>query len=412
MSAPELEPSTLDPRPKPRPGRGLVTAAVVLALVAAGIVAEGAVSRVRSGRQLEAWTEAQAIPAVRVVSPSPGGSASSLELPGRLEAYRSAPIYARVPGYLKSWKYDIGARVKAGDLLAEIETPDLDQQLLQARADLASAQANAALAETTAARWNAMLGSDSVSKQEVDEKTGDYATKKALVNSAQANVNRLVATKAFTRILAPFDGVVTARSTDIGALINAGSGGGPELFVVSATAKLRVYVSVPQQYVPSVPPGTRATITVPEHPDRTYAATVEASSQAVDAASGTTLMQLLVDNAHGELMPGGYASLKLNLADHGEGLTIPASALIFGADGLTVATVGADGRVEIKPVTVQRDLGQRIEIASGLAASDRVIDNPPDDIANGRRVNILDSPESSPSAPEVAATAPLHHDAS
>ncbi len=412
MSAPEPPSPVTDPGPKPRPGRGLVIAGVVFALAAAGIVAEGAVSRVRSGRQLQAWTEAQAIPTVRTIAPSPGGSASSLELPGRLEAYRSAPIYARVPGYLKSWKYDIGARVKAGDLLAEIETPDLDQQLLQAKADLASAQANAALAETTAARWNAMLGSDSVSKQEVDEKTGDYATKKALVNSAQANVNRLVATKAFTRILAPFDGVVTARSTDIGALINAGSGGGPELFVVADTAKLRVYVSVPQQYVPSVPPGTRATMTVPEHPDQTYSATVEASSRAVNAASGTTLMQLLVDNAHGELMPGGYASLKLNLADHGDGLTIPASALIFGAAGLTVATVGADGLVAIKPVTVQRDLGQRIEIASGLAVSDRVIDNPPDDIANGSRVNVLDSPGSGAMAREVAGRPALPHDAS
>jgi RND family efflux transporter MFP subunit len=317
-----------------------------------------------------------------------------------------------VPGYLKSWKHDIGARVKAGDLLAEIETPDLDQELLQAKADLASAQASASLAETTAARWNAMLGSDSVSKQEVDEKTGDYATKKALVNAAQANVNRLVATKAFTRIVAPFDGVVTARSTDVGALINAGSGGGPELFVVSDTAKLRVYVSVPQQYVPSVPPGTRATMTVPEHPDQTYAATVESSAQAVNAASGTTLMQLLVDNAHGDLMPGGYASLKLNLAGRGDGLTIPASALIFGAGGLTVATVDANGRVDIKPVTVQRDLGQRIEIASGLAVSDRVIDNPPDDIENGNRVNVFDAPGSSPSGREVAGGADLHHDAS
>jgi len=384
----------------------------VVALAAVGIVAEGAVSRVRSARQLQAWTEAQAIPTVRTLYPSPRGGPANLELPGRLEAYRSAPIYARVPGYLKSWKHDIGARVKAGDLLAEIETPDLDQQLLQAKADLASAQASASLAETTAARWNAMLGSDSVSKQEVDEKTGDYATKKALVNAAQANVNRLVATKAFTRIVAPFDGVVTARSTDVGALINAGSGGGPELFVVSDTTKLRVYVSVPQQYVPSVPPGTRATMTVPEHPDQTYAATVETSAQAVNAASGTTLMQLLVDNAHGDLMPGGYASLKLNLAGRGDGLTIPASALIFGAGGLTVATVGTDGRVDVKPVTVQRDLGQSIEIASGLAVSDRVIDNPPDDIANGNRVNVLDAPGSSPSGREVASGSDLHHDAS
>jgi len=293
-----------------------------------------------------------------------------------------------VSGYLKSWQYDIGAHVKAGAQLGEVETPDLDQQLLQARADLASAQANEALAQSTAKRWQAMLGSDSVSKQEVDEKAGDFTVKQAMVKAAQANVDRIVAMKGFARIVAPFDGTVTARETDVGALINAGGGSTPELFVVSDTSKLRVYVNVPQSDVPNVTSGTGATISVPEHPKKTYPATFVSSSQSVNASSGTTLMQLSVDNTAGELMPGSYASVHLELAGPIESLSVPASAVIFDAKGLTVATVGADNRVTLKTVTIARDLGKLIEIGSGLAANDRVIASPPDGIGNGAEVRV------------------------
>jgi RND family efflux transporter MFP subunit len=368
--------------------RGLRVAGIVAVIVAVAIVTAGLLTRASGNTRIKAWTEAQAAPTVSVITPVGTGNNVSLELPGRIEAYARAPIYARISGYLKNWKVDIGATVKAGQLLAEIETPDLDQQLLQARADLASADANSALARTTAKRWQAMLGSDSVSRQEVDEKTGDYTVKQAMVKASQANVDRLVAMKGFTRIVAPFDGIVTARNTDVGALINVGGSSGQELFVISDIHKLRVYVSVPQSYVPSVPTGTQAAIRVPEHADKSYAASLESSAQAVTAASGTTLMQLGVDNSAGELMPGAYASVSLALPHSAGVLSIPASALIFDANGLAVATVGADNRVALKPVTIARDLGKTIEIGSGLSANDRVIDSPPDGIATGAEVRI------------------------
>jgi len=381
MSRPESTPSF----------RNIRLAAAIGGAVAIGIVAYGVITRAAENSRLKEWTEAQALPTVAIVVPSNSAGSNGLELPGRLEAYSRAPIYARVSGYLKSWKYDIGAQVKAGALLAEIETPDVDQQLLQARADLASAQANADLAQTTAARWEKVFKSGAVAKQDVDEKLGDLRAKQALVKAAQANVERLVAMKNFSRLTAPFDGVVTARNTDVGALINAGAStgsSGQELFVVSDTHKLRVYVNVPQNYVPSVAPGTKAEIRVPEHADKAYAATLESSAQSVNAASGTTLMQLSVDNAVGELLPGGYASVRLDLPKSVAVLSIPASALIFDAKGVSVATVGAENRATVKPVTIARDLGTTIEIGSGIGADDRVIENPPDGIATGAHVRV------------------------
>lgn len=368
--------------------RGLRTTGIAAAIVAAVIVVYGVATRASENSKLHDWTEAQALPTVAVVTPSAVANNSGLELPGRLEAYARAPIYARTSGYLKSWKVDIGAQVKAGDLLGEIESPDLDQQLLQARADLATAQANERLAAITAQRWQKILATNTVARQDVDEKVGDYEAKKAAAASAKANLDRYIAMKGFTRLVAPFDGVVTARNTDVGALISVGGAAGQELFVISDTHKMRAYVSVPQSYVPNVSPGTRATLGVPEHPGVSYNATVEASAQSVNAASGTTLMQLVVDNKTGELMPGGYASVHLDLAGRSDVVTVPASALIFDAKGLSVATVGADNRVAIKPVTIARDLGKVIELGSGVVASDRVIESPPDGIADGAEVRI------------------------
>lgn len=368
--------------------RTLRISGILVAVFAIIIVAIGVTTRANNNSNLKEWTNKQAVPTVSVNQPSGAGDASSLDLPGRFEAYARAPIYARVSGYLKSWKVDIGAVVKAGQLLGEIETPDLDQQLLQASADLGSAQANVGLAATTAKRWQDMLVTDSVSKQEVDDRTGDYASKQAMVKAAQANVNRILALKSFTRIVAPFNGTVTARNTDTGALINAGGGTGPALFEISDTRKLRLYVNVPQNYVNSIKQGTKANITVPEQPAKTYTATVETTSGAIDVASGTILVQLAVDNAAGELLPGGFANVSLNIPSNQALLSVPASALIFDQSGLRVATVGADNRVLVKTITIARDLGKTIELHSGLNADDRVIENPPDGIADGDQVNI------------------------
>ena len=371
--------------------RGLRLFGGAFVLVAISIVAYGMGSRAAQSSRLRDLTEAQSVPTVAVVMPDRVANADSLDLPGRLQAYISAPIYARVPGYLKSWKHDIGSRVQAGELLAEIDTPDLDQQLRQARADLSVAQANARLAQISAERWQSLAGTDAVAKQDVDTRTYTLNANVAQVKAAQANVDRLVAEEDFKRLVAPFDGIVTARETDIGALINVGATGGAQLFVVSATSKLRVYVNVPQNYVPSVPPGTKATISVPEHPDRTYSGTVEASAQAVDPSTGTTLMQLIVENSSGELMPGDYASIHLQIAA-ANALSVPSSALIFDARGLSIATVNAGNRVVVKPVAIERDLGTVVEVASGLTPNDRVIENPPDGIGTGAQVNISRPP--------------------
>jgi RND family efflux transporter MFP subunit len=297
-----------------------------------------------------------------------------------------------VPGYLKSWKHDIGSKVKAGELLAEIDTPDLDQQLMQARADLNVAQANAKLSDITAKRWQSLSGTDAVAKQDVDQRTFTADANLAQVKAAQANVDRLVAEFGFKRLIAPFDGIVTARETDIGQLINVGATGGAELFVVSETEQLRIYVNVPQNFVPSVPSGTKATITVPEHPGKTYSGTVESSAQSVNPSSGTTLMQIIVDNRAGELMPGDYADIRLQVAAPLNVLSVPSSAVIFDAKGLSIATVGGDNRVALKPVTIGRDLGAVVEIASGLAPNDRVIQNPPDGVAGGDIVHVIEAP--------------------
>jgi RND family efflux transporter MFP subunit len=366
-------------------------AGLASALLAITLVAQGLVSRAEQNSRLRQLTGAEAVPNVAVVAPSSVDNLAGLELPGRLEAYIRAPIYARVPGYLKSWRYDIGSRVKAGDVLGEIDTPDLDQQLAQARADLNVARANAKLAEITAKRWQSLSGTDAVARQDVDQRTFTWNASIAQVKAAQANVDRLIAEEGFKRLIAPFDGIVTARETDIGALINVGAAGGQELFVVSDTSKLRVYVNVPQNYVPSVPPGTRATITVPEHPGKTYTGTVEASAQAVAPSTGTTLMQIIVDNSAGQMMSGDYASIHLQVAPVAHVLSVPASALIFDAQGLSIATLDSGERVRLKPVSVARDLGSVVEIASGLAPTDRVIENPPDGVGNGTLVHPVGS---------------------
>ncbi|MET0660084.1 MAG: efflux RND transporter periplasmic adaptor subunit [Steroidobacteraceae bacterium] len=381
---------------RPRSVGGIVAIAILVAIVASGIGIRAA-----DQRRLHEWTDEQAIPSVAVVTPVNAGSAVHLELPGRLEAQSRAPLYARVSGYLKSWSADIGTPVKAGQVLAVIEAPDLEQQLLQAQADYASAKANAALAASTAKRWQSMLGRDSVSKQEVEEKAGDLEAKEALANAARANVDRLRTLLNFTRITAPFDGVVTARRTDVGALINEGGGSGSELFVVSDTSRLRVYVDLPQVYAARLSATAAAFIAVPEHPGKTYPAKVEGFSGAVNAATGTTLVQLSVNNDDGELLPGGFANVSVELPQARPTLQVPASALIFDQEGTRVAIVGANDRVELKPITIARDNGATIDIDTGLEPNDRVIDAPPDGLLSGSAVRVL-QPAQPTGAPPAA----------
>ena len=352
------------------------------------VVITGIRAREDSDTKLKEWTDNQAIPTVAVVLPDAKILNPTLDLPGRLEAYYRAPIFARVSGYLKSWNADIGARVKAGQVIAEIEAPDLDQQLLQARADLASAEASAKLSEATLARRRTLIASNFVSMQEIDERTADLSNKNGSVKADQANVERLEALAGYKKITVPFDGIVTSRDTDVGALINAGGTTGPAMFVVSDIRKLRVYVNVPQTYVPAIKIGAKAAISMPEYPNRTFLATIEASSQSVDIASGTTRMQLGLDNEKGELMPGGYANVKMSLTRDAVPLHIPASALIFNQNGLRVATVGSDDKVLFKTVTIARDLGRDIELASGISPDDRIIVAPPDGIADGDQVRV------------------------
>jgi membrane fusion protein (multidrug efflux system) len=373
-------------RPVSRLKLGMLGVAVSLAAVL--VVVSGIRAREESDARLREWTDAQAVPTVAVVLPDARTLSLTIDLPGRMEAYYRAPIFARVSGYLRSWSADIGAKVTAGQVIAEIEAPDLDQQLLQARADLASQEASAKLSEATLTRRKSLIASNFVSMQEIDERTADLSNKKAAVNSGQANVERLEALAGYKKISAPFDGVVTSRDTDVGALINAGGGSGPPMFTISDISKLRVYVNVPQNYVPAIRMGAKAVISVPEYQNRTFQATVEASSQSVDVGSGTTRMQLALDNSDGALMPGGYASVRLSLQRDTAPLHIPASAIIFNQSGLRVATVGADDRVKFKTVTIARDLGREIELASGLSSEDRVIVAPPDGLADGDQVRI------------------------
>jgi len=377
-----MSPSESVRRPPIEP-RSLRVAGIVAGTVLLGIVAVGLTTRARSNSELRAWTTEHSVPPVALIEPSPAGSIANLQLPGRLEAYAQAPIYARASGYLKRWNVDIGSPVKAGQVLAEIETPDLDQELAQAQADLAKAEADAELANSTARRWRAMNGTGAVSQQAVNEKVGDAAAKDAAVTSARANLERLVATQGFKRVVAPFAGIVTARNTDVGALIT--SGAGDALFTVSDTSKLRVYVQVPQVYMPAIQVGQRARLSVPEYPDRSFDARIERTARAISAHSGGSLVQMVVDNGGGLLLPGGYADVSIGLTSTSRGASIPASSLIFNADGLHVAVVGAGDKAVMKPISIVRDLGRIIEV-SGLASGDRVIDSPPESLLAGDQV--------------------------
>jgi len=376
----------------PKGVRRLKIAGIVGAGIAAVIVVSGLVTRLQAGRDVSKWTAAQAIQTVSVVQPEYSSSAKSLTLPGTLDAFYDAPIYARVPGYLQIWYKDIGAKVRKGDVLGIIDTPELDQQIEQAKAQLVNAQAAEQLAKSTADRWTSLLKLDAVSKQEEEDKTADLAVKQADVTAAQANLERLQALKGFARITAPFDGVVTSRSVDIGALINAGAGSdGTPLFTVQDVHQMRVYVDVPQNYSAEIRPGLTASLTVPEYPGRVFSATLDSTSRAINGKSNALLVELLANNTDGALKPGEYARVTLHPPSEGGRLEVPASALVFRQQGLQVATVLSDNRVLMKPVTIAVDLGTKVEIDTGLNPADRVIDNPPDSVSTGDVVRIAKS---------------------
>ncbi|MDB6145570.1 MAG: putative Co/Zn/Cd efflux system rane fusion protein [Pseudomonas sp.] len=403
-----IDTSTSNNAQRPRRQGGALRI-VIAGVIVVVVVGAGITIRANESKDLKVWTDTQATPTVVLLTPAPSAQGPVLNLPGRLEAYSRASISARVGGYLKSWKFDIGSSVKAGQLLAEIDTPELDQQLLQARAVLKTAQANASLAETTSRRWQAMLASDSVSHQEVDERVSDLAAKQADVAAANANVERLTATKGFQKLVAPFDGVVTARTTDVGQLINAGSGTGQELFAVSDVSRLRVYVQVPQSFSPQVRAGTSASLTVPEYQQEKFTAKVIASADAVNAASGTTLVQLLVDNPGRRLMPGAFANVQFKLPVQANALRLPSSALMFDDHGLRVATMADGGKVLFKTVTIARDFGDSVEIGSGLLSTDKVIDTPPDGLIDGDPVQVAKAnTETKPNTDTKVAEAKTH----
>ena len=373
----------------PKVSRGLLWTTLVLgAAIAIFVVVSGIGARQSDAGRLNERAQAQAVMTVTVIAPSPATGSASLDLPGRIEAFSKALIYARISGYLKSWKADIGTPVKAGQLLAEIDTPDLDQQILQAKAELASTQANAALSENTAKRWQSLQATNFVSSQAVEEKLGDYKAKQAIVAASQANVNRIEAMKNFSRIVAPFAGVVTARNTDVGALISVGGSAGSELFVVSDIKRLRLYVNLPQAYVSQIRKGSVAKFTVPGKSGKTFTATVMSLSQAINTGSGSMLIQLSADNPNTELLPGEFANVSFELAGVSTGLSVPPSALIFTKAGLRVATVSADNKVVLKTVVIGRDYGNKVELSSGLESTDRVIESPPDGVTDGDLVQI------------------------
>jgi len=362
--------------------------ALILLAVALSLGIWGEISRVLARSALGKETAEAAIPTVVTVTAERSTSGEDLILPGAVQAYIEAPIYARTSGYLRSWNTDIGTPVIKGQSLAEIDTPEVDQQLAQAQADLATARANEALSNTTNVRWQGLLATESVSKQDADEKSGDAAAKKAAADSAAANVARLRELESFKRVTAPFTGVITARNTDIGALINAGQSAGSELFRIADTRKLRIYVRVPEAYASVTKPGLEAELRFAEHPNRGFSAKTVRTSNALDPTLRTLQVELELDNAKGEIFPGAYAEVHFKLATGADTLRLPANTVLFRAAGLQVATVDDQQRVKLKNIVQGRDFGNIIEVLSGLEPNERVVLNPPDSISDGVQVRI------------------------
>ncbi|HEV3221058.1 MAG TPA: efflux RND transporter periplasmic adaptor subunit [Candidatus Acidoferrales bacterium] len=374
-----------------RSGRGKLILMYLVPFVLFAAVGIYAISAKRNAsRVLAQQTTSNAVPIVDVVHASTMNAASDLVLPGALEAYVDSPIYARTDGYLKKWYRDIGSRVKQGELLADIETPEVDQQLQQAQADLTTAKANLSLSAITAARYQDLLKTDSVSKQEVDNANGDLAAKKSIVESADANLRRLEQLKSFEHVYAPFSGVITQRNVDTGTLINSGNAGstGKSLFVLAQIDPLRVFVAVPQTYAPSVREGQRACLVLAEFTGKKFCGAVARTADAIDPTTRTLRTEVDVPNASGELLPGSYAEVHFDLKISGERLSLPVNALLFRPDGTMAAVVEANNHIELKRLTIGRDFGSSVEVLQGLDASDAVVLNPPDSLEAGEAVRV------------------------
>jgi RND family efflux transporter MFP subunit len=365
--------------------------ALILLVVALVLAAWGEVSRLLVRSALSKEAADAAVITVVTVTANRSTSGEELVLPGTVQAFIEAPIYARTSGYLKAWHTDIGTPVTKGQLLAEIETPEVDRELSQAEADLATAKANEALSNTTNERWKGLLATQSVSKQDADEKAGDAAAKKATADSAAANLARLRELESFKRVVAPFDGVVTARNTDIGALINAGQSAGTELFRVADTDKLRIYVQVPEAFAAATKPGVPAELRFAEQRGKNYAAQTVRTANALDPALRTLQVELQLDNAAHEIFPGAYAEVHFKLAANAQTLRLPANTVLFRAAGLQVATVDGQKHIKLKSIVQGRDFGGTIEVLSGIEPSDNVVINPPDSITDGALVRIASS---------------------
>lgn len=370
----------------------LKRAGLIAGAVAIGVVTIGVATRSKADHQLAQVAKDAAVPTVSVVRPTRGGKdedgTADLVLPGSIQAFNSAPIFARTNGYVRRWLVDIGDTVRAGQVLAILDAPDVDQQLAQASADYQTALANQRLARTTADRWDTLLKKDAVSRQEYDEKAGDYAAKSAVANAQLANVRRLRAVQGFERLTAPFAGVVTSRSAQIGALVTSGTAASQPLFTVADVHRVRIYVRVPQSASAEVHPGQHARLNVPEYPARAFDAAVVRTAGAIDPQSGTVLVELQADNADRALKPGAYAQVSFAVSAGGGALRLPGSAILFRESGSAVVTVVDGNRAKLTPVKLGRDQGKEVEIVSGLAGGEQVVDTPPDAIETGDRVRI------------------------
>jgi RND family efflux transporter MFP subunit len=388
----------------PRPRRLLIVGAIAL-LVAGAIAANGLISRARGKQELVQWTNAQAVPTVALAQIARGEAAQSLILPGNIQPYNKAAIYARVNGYLKSWNQDIGAHVKAGDVLATIDAPDLDQQFAQAKATLASAKANYDIAVVTANRYDILVKKQAVSQQLADQANADAAAKKAIMGADEANVAQLEAMEDFKKIVAPFDGIVTARNTDIGALIIAGSTTGLELFQVSDLSHVRIYVQVPQAYSANLAAGLKATFDMPQYPGQKFDATLVTTSNAMNATSRSMLVELQADNSDGKLLSDTYCRVNFQIPSDPNMVRIPATALIPVNRGAQVAVLSDGNKVALKPVQLGRDFGDSVEVTAGLASQDRVIDSPPETLQSGDVVQLA-AATPSPSSTQAGTPTP------
>jgi len=369
--------------------RGAWIAIAVVAILLIVVIAAGILSRAAAEHTLQQHTEESSIPTVAVIHPVAARLTPEIALPGNTQAFTDTPIYSRTNGYLKHWYFDIGARVKKGQLMAQIETPEVDQQLQVAQANLKSAQANLGLADTTAARYENLLKSNSVSKQETDQATGGAVAQAAAVDAANAGVRRLQQLQSFENVYAPFDGIVTARNTDVGALIDAGSAGSTpkELFHMAAMGRIRVYVAVPEIYAADIKDGAKAYLTLDEYPGESLEGVIARNSSAIDPASRTLNVEVDVPNAAGKLLPGAYVFVHFKTSMHPNSFTIPANTLLFRSEGLRVGVV-RNGRVHLIPITITHDGGALVEVRSGLQASDQVILDPSDSLSEGQEVHV------------------------